>query len=98
MIRKQSEILLQANGLQASQEASVMEVEEVPEETQGEPINNEQPTQPTTVQEPESAAQMEPIPTVAPESPQSARAFDNGEEGPVELPETSSSTAHVQSA
>ena len=74
-----------------------MEVEEVPEETQGEPINIE-PTQPTTVQEPESAAQMEPIPTVSPESPQSARAFDNGEEGPVELPEASSSTAHVQSA
>ncbi|CBY39066.1 unnamed protein product [Oikopleura dioica] len=30
MIRKQSEILMQANGLQASQEASVMEVEEIP--------------------------------------------------------------------
>jgi hypothetical protein len=66
-----------------------MEVEEVLEEPQSEPINNE--TLPTTVQEPESA-QME-VPTVAPESPQSVRAFDNGEEGPVELPESSSSTA-----
>jgi len=86
MIRKQSEILMQANGLQASQEASVMEVEEIPEDTQYKPINDEM--QPTTVQEPE----ME-VPTVAPESPQSARAFNNGEEGPVELPEASSSTA-----
>jgi len=77
---------MQANGLQASQEASVMEVEEIPEDTQYKPINDEM--QPTTVQEPE----ME-VPTVAPESPQSARAFNNGEEGPVELPEASSSTA-----
>ena len=69
-----------------------MEVEEVPEEPQSEPINNEMQNTIQTFQEPESSAQME-VPTVAPESPQSARAFDNGEEGPVELPEASLSTA-----
>ncbi|CAG5111274.1 Oidioi.mRNA.OKI2018_I69.chr2.g5597.t2.cds [Oikopleura dioica] len=81
MIRKQSELLAQANGALASQEASVMEVEEAAEEAPAEePIKSE-----PQVQEPISAP-ME-VPTVAPESPPAAAAQENSEERPVEIPE-----------